>query len=296
MKDYTCDRCKKKFEHRQNYHRHLKNKIVCISNEKVSELEEGSKQNLQKLTFYEKKLKTLEEQNQEKELEIDRLKKLVEGIHDMKDNIKIIEQKIDHTPKYNNCVVNQQLNNNANKNLNFSIKLAPNEKERFDHIPKEQMLQILNNIDFTESVGDLVDAVYFNPKAPENMKWCVTDKGSYFGAIEYNSESNTLIRSKPTNDIITKHLQNLLYGMSEQLNDLRSTSSLSDQQDLNSDRFYDMMGQESYKIEYINKIKDKAYDGRNMTKALWDKLELSIEKTELTLRINTKCKQVKKYK
>ena len=276
MKDYTCSICKKHFEYRSNYYRHIKNKKKsCIPNDKIEILEGQYVIDNNKLKFFETKVKTLEEEN-------NRLKKIVDNINPTKDNIKIV----DNTTNYSNCIVNQQSNNNLNKNLNFSVKLTPNEEERFDHIPREQMLQILNNNDFTESVGDLVDAVYFNPLAPQNMKWCVTDKGTYFGAIEYNSETNTLIRSSPTNDIITKHLQNLLYGMTDKLNDLRSSSALSQQQDLNSNRFYDMVGQESYKMEYINKIKDKAYEGRNFTRALWDKLDLSIEKTQLTLRVN----------
>jgi hypothetical protein len=267
MKDYTCSVCKKHFEYRSNYYRHIKNKKKsCIPNDKIEIFEDQYVIDNSKIQFYETKVNTLHE-------EINRLKKIIDNINTnpTKDNINIID------PNKTTYVVKQ--------NLNFNIELTPNKKVHFDHIQKEEMLQILNNNDFTELVVELVDTVYFNPLAPQNMKWCVTDKGKYFGAIEYNSETNTLIRSSPTNDIITKHLQILFYEIIDYLNNLRSLL-LTDQQNVNLDILHDMVGQESYKMEYINKIKDKAYEGRNFTRALWDKLDLSIEKTHLTLRVN----------
>jgi hypothetical protein len=268
MKDYTCSVCKKHFEYRSNYYRHIKNKKKsCIPNDKIEIFEDQYVIDNSKIQFYETKVNTLEE-------EINRLKKIIDNINIInptKDNINIIDHK--KTTR----VVKQ--------NLNFNIELTQNEKVHFDHIQKEEMLQILKNNDFTELLVELVDTVYFNPLAPQNMKWCVTDKGTYFGAIEYNSETNTLRRSNSTNDIITKHLQILFYEIIDYLNNLRSLI-LTDQQNVNLDILHDMVGQESYKMEYINKIKDKAYEGRNFTRALWDKLDLSIEKTQLTLRVN----------
>jgi hypothetical protein len=199
---------------------------------------------------------------------------------EIKDKLTVVDSKIEST---NNANINYnynmtQNNKNDNKKLKFNIQLAPGNKERLDHIPVEQILSILDQEDFGHSIADLVQAISFNPKAPENMTWCVSDKTSELGAIQYNEETNMLIRDTPTN-VITKNLQNILFPVTDILRDLEVNTSLklNPQQNKNSDKYFDMLGQDSYKKEYIKCIKDRAYDKRGLCKALWDHLEIGLE-------------------
>jgi hypothetical protein len=146
------------------------------------------------------------------------------------------------------------------------------------------MLHIFNNDDFIELIGDLAYAVYFNPMAPQNMVWCVTDKYSHFGGIKYQFETNTLLRES-TNDLIISFINNLSYLMVEQLTYLRK-SVITEKQIANYNNFHKLIRHYPFRSDYIKKLKEKAYEGKNMTMALWDKLGLTIEKTQITLRVN----------
>jgi hypothetical protein len=289
MKEYKCNRCDKIYTDASNYNKHINNKKLCGS--KTTHIQQELENQI--------KLKTLEEQNLEKGKEIQRLHKLLEeskfvrdmkeelkeGFKELKDSVKTIGKKIDENAEIsnlNNCVFQNQ--NNLNNNLNFSMKLSAFEKERYDHIVQEQMLHILNDPNFVNSVGDVADAVFFNPKAPENLTWCVTDKNAQFGALEYDAETNTIVRTL-TLDVIIKHLHSLLYGVTDRLNKLRDECPLNEQQAKNCDKFYEILGSETFHTKYINIVKSKAYEGRNLTKAVWEKLHLSIEKTALRTRV-----------
>lgn len=292
-KDYVCDLCNKHFSDRSNYYKHTKNnKRSCLSVEECRKL----KVNETKLHYFEDKTSQLEEDCEKLQEECERLQSLItNGIVEVKNELvdikkqnefieDIIESKqTGFYTAYNNCVVN----NSNNKNMNFSIKFTNNEKERLDHIPKEQMLYILDQEDFAISIGDLVEAVYFNPKAPENIKWCITDKNAKLGALEYNHESNTIVR-KMTRSVIIKNLQSILFGMTDVLDDLKNTCSFNQQQGINYSRYFDMVGAITFKEEYIKVIKERAYADRNFAKALWDKLQIALEKTDVGVRVNMK--------
>lgn len=294
---YECEDCGTKFPRKSNYRRHVESKRLCIPKDKYNKQKLELKMDKSRLQYFQTTVVKLKKENEKKEDEIVRLKKMLNKIDTISDKIDIANRKIDLTNEkleeandklvldkfnsaYNNCVIN---NNNNNNNLNFSVKLAPENCSRFDHISKQQMLHILNNEVFENSVGDLAEAVYFNPKAPENMTWCVTDKTAQFGALEYNPENHTLIR-KMTNKVITKNIQNMLFGMTDILEELRLTCSFNERQGMNYTRFYNMVGSHSFKIEYINNVKERAYSGRNFAKALWDQLQVTLEKTDLNHR------------
>lgn len=217
----------------------------------------------------------LAEENQQKENEILRLKDVVED--------KIISV----APTYTNC--NIQNNQNNNKNLNFSIKFAVAYKERYDHIPNDEVMHILDQKEFTKSLRDLVDTVAFNPKAPENMTWCVNDKTAEYGALEYNFESNTIVRGK-ANDVITKKLQAIIFGMSDIFEDLRNDDKhpFNEQQNKNYLRYFNMIGQDDFRKEEIDTIKICAYDRRNLPKVVWERFNIGIEANKLNPRIKIK--------
>jgi hypothetical protein len=205
----------------------------------------------------------------------------LKNVQDIKEEIieKITEnnQEIkEHLIESGSGSVNNNYNltqNNNNKKLNFNIQLAPNEKERFDHIPHAQMLCILDQKDFSNSIADLVQAVSFNPKAPENMTWCINDKQGDQGAIKYNPDLNILIRDSST-DVITKTVQNILFPATDMMKEL---TKLNTQQNQNCARYFNMLGNDSIKREYVNSIKERAFSKRGLCKALWEHLEIGLE-------------------
>ena len=137
------------------------------------------------------------------------------------------------------------------------------------------MLCILDQKDFSKSIADLVQAVSFNPSAPENMTWCVTDKRGETGAIEYNHDLNVLTKSCTTS-VITQNLQNILFPATDIFKQLETTSTFNNQQNQNYDKYFNLLGELEIKKEYINSIKDVAYDKRGLCKALWEHLHIGL--------------------
>ena len=309
LEKYKCDICFKVFQDSSGLRKHKKKKTACIlldeftkitNNTVIQEIEfENTVQKLLKEKEKheiesQEKMKLLLEENKKKENEIIRLrnlmemnsrdvKKIIEGNEQIKEKLSSVENKIDDTSNPNVNYNLTQLNNNSNKNLNFNIQLAQKEKERFDHIPVAQMLCILDQKDFSHSIADLVQAVSFNPKAPENMTWCINDKKSENGAIEYNSELNILTRDSSTS-VISKNLQSILYPVTDMLKEIELTSTFNKQQNQNYDRYFNLLGELDIKKEYINSIKERAFDKRGLCKALWEHLQIGLESEKIKLK------------
>ena len=303
-KIYNCTICGKIYQNGSGLRKHKKKTTSCIPVEKLNKL------TIEKViteTRLEETVKKLLEENQKKESEIVRLRNLMENnlvkdvqdiknnlvkdVQDIKDKITDVDNKIEMSTvtgstAFNNCLINNNNQNNQNKSLKFSIKLAQKDKERFDHIPAEQMLYILDQEDFSHSIADLVQAVSFNPKAPENMTWCVNDKTAESGAIEYNSELNVLMKNS-TASVISKNVQNILFPVTDILKEIEKTSTFNLQQNKNFARYFNMLGEETIKKEYINSIRERAYDKRGLCKALWDHLHIRLHTEKINQR--TKC-------
>ena len=148
-----------------------------------------------------------------------KIEKGLVNIEEKIDEIDVANGTLDNA--YNNCVINQQ--NNLKNDNDFRLKIAKPSEERFDHISKQEMMSILNQKHFIDSIDKFVCTMYFEPKAMHNCRWCVVDKTAMFGALEYNHESNTLVR-KQTTEVITRNLQHILFGMNETLEELKSTT------------------------------------------------------------------------
>lgn len=301
MTKYICNLCKKEFTDSSNYKKHIFNKKkACIPQDECLKLRNESMMNESRAYYFQMQLDLVKKEKEEKEIEIERLKKMVEqDIKDFKDEVKhvnkVIESGFNNVEKqiekqntfnssYNNCVVNnnQQLCEERNNNFNFSLSLP--KKERLDHISKQDMLWILDKKEFPESVGLLMENVYFSPNCPHNWSWCVTDEQATFGTLEYNHESNSLIRENTTT-VITKRLQNVMLGMSNVLEELRMTAAFNDQQGINYSKFYNMVGRTTIDPDIIRSIRQRAYVGRNLSKALWKRLGMPIETTEVDSRV-----------
>jgi len=286
MKDYVCTKCKKQFDHRQSYYYHINKKIPC---DRTMDKQE-----------HECQMKKLQE---EKESEIAVLQKLVET-KTVPQNLPAVAVPPVLSPvfssvvpaavpasgaTFNNCIVGNVVNQNivqqklSNKNLNFKICLAPHYEERFNHISDDEVLEILNNDNFSKSIANLTEAVYFHPKAPENIRWCIDDQKSHFGALEYSHETNSLHRAVPS-EVISKNLQSLIFGMSDRFEELRENNVFNVQQANNYNRYFNLIGLDEFRIEDIAGIKDKAYEARAYTKSLWDRLGLTETKAKIPIR------------
>jgi hypothetical protein len=294
---YKCQICFKQYQDRTGIRRHklskkcdvrIENKIeqlvqTALDNKNIENVLEIKNNEIKKLIEEKENesKKVLEQQN-----EIIRLRTLMESnlknVQDIKEEIiekitennqEIKEKIIESSGGINNNTNYNLTQNNNNKKLNFNIQLAPNEKERFDHIPHAQMLCILDQKDFSNSIADLVQAVSFNPKAPENMTWCINDKQGDQGAIKYNPDLNILIRDSST-DVITKTVQNILFPATDMMKEL---TKLNTQQNQNCARYFNMLGNDSIKKEYVNSIKERAFSKRGLCKALWEHLEIGLE-------------------
>jgi len=304
---FNCNACGKIFKDPSGLRKH-KNKC------QPDKLEENRKEALNKRMVSKAKKeaqKLLEEQQKqtqkllmEKEEEINRLRKLVEEQNSLKEQqnslneIKneIIEKNNEILEKNNEIIAvvresavgsgtynltnNNLTNNSLTQTKNFNIQLAPKEKERFDHIPPAQILHILDQEDFSKSIADMVQAVSFNPKAPENMTWCVNDKKAEAGAIEYNAELN-MLTTDSTTSVISKNLQSILFPVTDILKEIELTNKLNMNQNRNCLRYFNMLGETEYKREYINSIKERAFDKRGLCKALWEHLQIGFETSVL---------------
>jgi len=296
-----CHLCQKKFNDSSALRKHKLKKTSCIPNENLLKikndehhlqetvkklLEENLSKEIETKKLLEKEIET-KKLLEEKEQEIIRLKKLMETNltkEDVKEIKDEIIKKIDSNGNNSNINYNMtQNNNNDNKKLNFNIQLAKTEKERFDHIPVEQMLCILDQKDFSNSIADLVQAVSFNPRAPENMTWCINDKTAENGAIEYNSDLNMLTRNS-SSTVISKNVQNILFPITDIFKEMELTLDFNSQQNQNCARYFNMLGEDNIKKEYINSIRDRAYDKRGLCKALWEHLEIGLETKKIKTR------------
>jgi hypothetical protein len=168
----------------------------------------------------------------------------------------------------------------------FGLDFTENAREKLDHISMDQMMAILNHKEFNNTLKHLAKAVFFHPLAPQNWKWCVTDKNAKFGALEYNPESNTVIR-KLTGTVINTNMQNLIFQITDLLEELRQNRSFNQIQAYNYNKIFNLIGND-FTQEQISSIKETAFDGRNLAKALWESLFIPVESTPMVCQVKTK--------
>ena len=297
---YICSLCNKQFDDKSNYNRHTrKNKTACISKEQCQQIVEENKFKDNKLKYFETKTEKQKRELKEKETEIQRLKDLVSKFSEKEEFIKdsleqvvdqVIEMKdevVESSQKFNCTQIENQTNiNNLNYNDNktlFNISISKDKQERLDHITKDMMMGILNQKNYNITLKNLTTTIYFHPLAPQNWRWCVTDFNSPFGAVEYNHETNTLIRNDTT-QVIKKNMQNVMFGVADILEELRVTRNFNKPQSVNYHRLINAMGNE-FTNDEIKSMKESAYEGRNFPKALWDRVDVQVESTPATSQI-----------
>lgn len=187
MVEYICTTCKKKFNHRGNFTKHLNKKTKCkkIANYKCehcgnkftrkSSLQYHVKnsckeKNKELITMTREELKNIikAEVNKEK-AKTNNIKVEAKKEEDINNNIKAIEKKtINNNNNNNNNIINNDNRVITNNNITIvtnNINMVCYGKENLDYIPDEVIKKILNK-GFL-SVPTLVKYVHFNKDKPD---------------------------------------------------------------------------------------------------------------------------------
>lgn len=297
-KNYKCNTCGYNTKDKSNYNKHFKRKSSCVPQKKVNGLTKDKDIADTKLIFYKEKTKVLENECKKKQMEIVKREKEIERLYNLlehklennnsmvKAQLERVVEKLDTQTSFNSANNNYLINNSHNNvlNNNYNVILAPLTKERYDHITQERMLHILLIPNHNDLIAELINAVYFDPRAPENWSWCVNDKKSKEGSLEFNHDTNTLIR-QDTDTLITKRLKAVVYGIGDMMEELNLTNSLNDTQAFNYHKLVNMVGMMEYDKAYIKAIQDVAFEGRQFPHALWCRLGYGIETKTFVAKI-----------
>lgn len=270
--DYQCELCGERFEKKNSYWSH-KNRLKkpCISREQCIELVEEVSNTKNREKFLRVKTEKLDEENKKLKERIQQLETLTSDIEEIKDSVK--EHLANQQIYINNN--NNNYNDFSDKSMNLNMIFSEARKERMDHIDSNMYLSILDHRDFNDTMKHLVSCVYFHPKAPENWKWCILDKNAKYGAVEYNHETNSLIR-KPAESVITENVENIVYRVVDVIDQLQVKHRFNRNQIYSYNKLFGLFGTEMA-TKTIQSIKDVGYANRNLPKALWGQSNIKLE-------------------
>lgn len=307
---HQCEICGKKCYDKSAYNKHKNKKVPCVSHNIIAE--------------YELKNKLKEDTLEEKERENARLKEIIIKLVNKEKIEETLSKKIDNTfntllteIKNTNSTCNTLVNkvdvmentldehkdkliiqsqtnnilcNNNNMNDNkmvFAMSFTEKTNERVNHISQDDMMDILNHNEYNDTLKHLTKAVYFHPLAPQNWKWCVNDKNAQLGALEYDADTHSVSR-KPAGEVINRNLQNAVFQLTDILGELNKAKRVfNETQNRNREKIYNSLGND-FTLEQINNVKNAAYDGRNLVKALWESLHLKLNADPITCKIKMK--------
>jgi hypothetical protein len=273
-KEYICDLCNNKFSSYKTLWVHKnRTKKGCISTKKCLNVIDENK--------------NIEYENNYLKKKLEYYKKIVDNNNEIKDKLTLVENKIDEKIPNNTFTVNTQNNiidiDNSKKVIN--IKFAEPYSERLDHINMDMMMSILDHSEYNNTLKELIAAVYFHPEAPQNWNWCITDIDSQNGALEYNHKTGNLDRNSST-VVINKNVQNIMYRVGDLLDELKQNREFNKPQIMNMNRLYNAIDTE-LNPQQISTVKKVAYSGRNLPRALWQYLNIMVEKVPIeSPRIN----------
>ena len=128
-----------------------------------------------------------------------------------------------------------------------------------------------------------MQSIYFHPEAPQNWNWCVTDIDAVLGALEYNHESGNLQRDN-TERVIQKNYSNVMFRVVDMFDELRQNRNMNKPQAIHCSRLCNSLGT-SLDSEQVSAVKEVAYQGRNLSKSLWDYVGVMIETKREPVRI-----------
>ncbi len=188
---YNCEYCDKKYRHKQNKYRHLKN---C--KERKTKLEEEEK--------VKKILKNLENNN--KTLVICDNKEIVIKENNSNNSNSSNQNVINNNITNNNTnIINNTITNNTINNNNINITINPFGKENLESIKEKDILNILN--DMFVSFSSALTKIHYN--IPENRNFCLPNKSdrkfiSYFNGKKSLYENSNKFKDKLCNKIMNQ--------------------------------------------------------------------------------------------
>jgi hypothetical protein len=274
MKDYVCLLCNKMFDTRQKYWNHNHRKKPCVDNKIViekSEYELTTKILADKLEEKDKNLEEKDKNLEEKEKEINNLKEKIEFLKVIHEQRNQIEYQNYYDLSSNNHINNTIINPIGMDSL-LKIPYAKHEEETLNHIPPKVFFEILNCENVKDTIPQLMRAIYFNPKAPENCRWAIFDKKAKNGAFEYNHDTDGIIVQN-SEYTIEQNIQSVLSRVIQILDTLKHAHGFTQQQQLNYNKIYDLFG--SYiNPGVLNNVKSMAYNNSGLPKSFWKHMKL----------------------
>ena len=288
--------CNKSFKNKSQLWKHYhQRKTACVSVDKLEQIYRKAETNENKVHYFQKK-------TQKQQEEIDFLKKLLnqnkskdieycKSLQTIEKSLTKVDQKLKTQLEQTNKLQSVANHNQINQTIGIAYKdllkfgLVKMGEERLDHLTKDTVLNILNVDNFSDALKNLTEAIYFHPKAPENMIWCIHDNHAFLGAIEYNFDQNVLLYEK-ADDVIEKHMGNIMFRVSDLLHELKLTSSMNKNQWKNQNLMFSLVGCH-LTPQNIKDIKECAYQKRFLPKAIWSHLHIKAVAGDKTFRIIT---------
>ena len=287
------------------HYKHTKlKKSACVSQEKCKEFVDTIKEKDTRLEYYETKMKNKEDKIKQLQEQLIQLQKnnemkdqsyfgITDELKEIKQSLYKVHDKIDNKNYTVNIAYNNYINNTLNniqrdnpfdELCNFAFSNP--KKERLDHIPGSKMMEFLNCKSLNQTLGKIVGSIYFDVGAPQNFRWCITDRDSQFGALEYNFESNTVSR-KPTNKVISDNVKNVIWQVTDVIEELRTKHTFNQRQMANYNNLFGLAGTELDPSD-MKDIKEAAFERRNFPKTLWEFLNVPQEVTEIKTQVHLK--------
>jgi hypothetical protein len=191
---YKCEYCNKKYRHKQNKYRHLKNCKVkqnkLEEEEKVKEILKKLEKNNKSIIICNNKELVIKETNNSNINNSDNLNTNTNVINNITNNINI---------------TNNTINNNTINNNNINITINPFGKENLDSIKEKDILNILNEMFM--SFSSALTKIHYN--IPENRNFCLPNKSdrkfvSYFNGKKSLYENSSKFKDKLCNKIMSQ--------------------------------------------------------------------------------------------
>jgi hypothetical protein len=271
MKEYICKVCKKEFKSYKRWWEH---------NNKIKPCEENVQKIIIEKSDYDMTAKQLEEKDkaiEESKQEILHLKEKLEFlkvIHEQRNQIEY--QNYYDLSTNNNHHINNTIINPIGMDSLLKIPYNKYEEETLNHIPPTMFFEILNCENVKDTIPQLMRAIYFNPRAPENCRWAIFDKKAKNGAFEYNHDTDGIVVQN-SEYTIEQNIQSVLSRVIQILDTLKQVHGFTQQQQLNYNKIYDLFG--SYMNPgVLNNVKTMAYNNSGLPKSFWKHMKLPILK------------------
>jgi hypothetical protein len=266
MKEYICALCGKCLKDRKRYWDHTHRKTPCTT-EKIILDKTDLELTTNIIKEKDKKLEEIEKENNDLKEKLE----LFKVIHEQRNQIEYQNYYDLSNTNISNTIINP-----IGMDSLLKIPFTKPEEETLNHIPPTMFFEILNCENVKDTIPQLMRAIYFNPKAPENCRWAIFDKKAKNGAFEYNYDTDGIIVQN-SEYTIEQNVQSVLSKVIHILDTLKEVHGFTSQQQLNYNKIYDLFG--SYMNPgVLNNVKNMAYDNSGLPKSFWKHMKLQMLK------------------